>query len=372
MDVDPSGRFFVNPYRELVDPAAIVPGVRDFLVNANQILTENLQSLSKNDLCLYTGSVGVAITLSRLKNHASISSQTDGRREYPELRGSKSGIDRHGLGLCSNELCYSMYRCLQEGRPFEIDRNVYTNRGECDEVLYGRSGLLVMLDYFTKRGMQTQDPELISKVAAAIDLNEYPWYWHGKVYYGGAHGTAGILFTLKRVCGIEQTPLVEKLVAKASMPSGNFKSSASSRKDELVQWCHGATGFIPMLFSYSQLSQLAASKVPEALSVIWERGLLTKSCGVCHGVAGNAYCFLVAYLATRRDDYLHQACCFANEIIRQGPDRCCLNADRPLSLFEGLSGTTQFMMDLYDIISVSADDRNALSGYELMDGLAIF
>jgi hypothetical protein len=133
MDVDPSGRFFVNPYRELVDPAAIVPGVRDFLVNANQILTENLQSLSKNDLCLYTGSVGVAITLSRLKNHASISSQTDGRREYPELRGSKSGIDRHGLGLCSNELCYSMYRCLQEGRPFEIDRNVYTNRGECDE-----------------------------------------------------------------------------------------------------------------------------------------------------------------------------------------------------------------------------------------------
>jgi hypothetical protein len=33
--------------------------------------------------------------------------------------------------------------------------------------------------------------------------------------------------------------------------------------------------------------------VKKACDCIWERGLLTKGVGLCHGIAGNAYCFLI-------------------------------------------------------------------------------
>jgi lantibiotic modifying enzyme len=32
--------------------------------------------------------------------------------------------------------------------------------------------------------------------------------------------------------------------------------------------------------------------------VVWQRGLLKKGCGICHGVAGNAYVFFQLYQAT--------------------------------------------------------------------------
>lgn len=33
--------------------------------------------------------------------------------------------------------------------------------------------------------------------------------------------------------------------------------------------------------------------------VIWQRGLLKKGCGICHGVAGNAYSFLSLFQLTK-------------------------------------------------------------------------
>ena len=53
----------------------------------------------------------------------------------------------------------------------------------------------------------------------------------------------------------------------------------------------------------------AAEKCGE---VIWNRGLLRKGYGLCHGSAGNGYAFLALYKATKKDMYLFQAtkvCC---------------------------------------------------------------
>ena len=33
--------------------------------------------------------------------------------------------------------------------------------------------------------------------------------------------------------------------------------------------------------------------------VVWERGLLKKGCGLCHGTAGNAYTFLTLFQLTK-------------------------------------------------------------------------
>jgi lantibiotic modifying enzyme len=372
MEIDNKGRYYINPYAQQLStlpdsfPASLLADIDSFLLQSYEMLEVGLRTYSKNDLTLYTGSVGIGLTLARLKcalQHTAV-------REYPRLQHSASGLQWHGIGINSSGLCYEMYRCLTEGEAFDITERLYCSRQENDEALTGRCGLLMMLDYYTQKGMITRDTEIIQKVAASIKLSEFPWSWHKKVYYGAAHGTSGIMFALKRICGVEHVDLAETLVSRASLDSGNFKSSESSTNDELVQWCHGAPGFIPFLLEYAVLSELAASKIGPGLNVIWERGLLAKGCSICHGIAGNAYCFLAAYLATGNQMHLLQACCFTVEILRLGPQYCCAEADHQLSLFEGLAGVVQFLLDLTDIIRIA--DADELQKFKLFDGLAIF
>ena len=72
--------------------------------------------------------------------------------------------------------------------------------------------------------------------------------------------------------------------------------------------------------------------------------------GICHGTAGNAYAFLAAYKSTSNMHYLHKALVFTRIIIRLGANDCCSRADRPTSLFEGLAGVVQYMLDVKMIL----------------------
>lgn len=46
----------------------------------------------------------------------------------------------------------------------------------------------------------------------------------------------------------------------------------------------------------------------ECGEVIWQRGLLRKGYGICHGTAGNGYAFLSLYKLTQEQKYLYRAC----------------------------------------------------------------
>ncbi|KAK2096052.1 Glutathione S-transferase lancl1, partial [Saguinus oedipus] len=46
----------------------------------------------------------------------------------------------------------------------------------------------------------------------------------------------------------------------------------------------------------------------ECSDVIWQRGLLRKGYGICHGTAGNGYSFLSLYRLTQDKKYLYRAC----------------------------------------------------------------
>ena len=53
----------------------------------------------------------------------------------------------------------------------------------------------------------------------------------------------------------------------------------------------------------------------EALATVaWDRGILTKGVGLCHGIGGNGYAFLSLYRATGNALYLARARCFAGII----------------------------------------------------------
>lgn len=70
--------------------------------------------------------------------------------------------------------------------------------------------------------------------------------WHGKRYWGAAHGLAGIINVLLdmdlKPDEVEYVKGTLHYMIKNRFPSGNYPSSEGSETDRLVHWCHGAPG----------------------------------------------------------------------------------------------------------------------------------
>ncbi len=79
---------------------------------------------------------------------------------------------------------------------------------------------------------------------------------------------------------------------------------------------------------------------------IWKRGLIKQGYSLCHGISGNAYAFIRLYKATKERKYLWRARSFADFIFDYGKHGINDSKDRPMSLFEGLSGTVYFLDDI--------------------------
>lgn len=80
--------------------------------------------------------------------------------------------------------------------------------------------------------------------------------------------------------------------------------------------------------------------------LIWERGLLKKGHGLCHGTSGNAYALLRLWKATDDPKHLHRAAEMG--LFIGSPEGRKLNdvPDHPLSLFEGRAGALCLLGDL--------------------------
>lgn len=210
----------------------------------------------------------------------------------------------------------------------------------------------------------------------------------GEEYLGAAHGIFGTLYVLMEAHDLisefikVQDPGFEKALSDIIVktcefclgfqyPSGNFASSPDlSHPDEMVQYCHGSPGIIPILsFSHiffkhtnPDLSSRLLASVLKAGEDVWTRGLLKKGFNLCHGISGNAYAFLSLYNLTSDRKWLVRALAFANcgalddtiEHIIAGYDsgsRFKVGvADHPFGLMEGLAGHLCLLVDL--------DERN--------------
>jgi hypothetical protein len=249
--------------------------------------------------------------------------------------------------------------------------------------------------------------------------------WHGKQYLGACHGTAGIALTLMQCekvlgwaapggcwgragigtgdgdgdgdgdgappraldafhpspskpskptttpTGPGPPPWSRVRDALSSLTSkqlhdGNLPSSASSAApSKLVQWCHGAGGFAPVLaHAISHPGPCVAparayhSPLCKTAEVVWRRGVLRKGCGLCHGVAGNGYAFLSVYRVTKDARSLARAKRFARYCAKHAVESS-RDADRPSSLFEGLAGVVVFLADTL------APETSWFPGFEL-------
>lgn len=239
-----------------------------------------------------------------------------------------------------------------------------------DELLFGRVGYIYALMFVQHNlGEGKLNHALIVKVAqCVIDSGQrlarhqkwkHPlmYAWHDKHYLGAAHGLAGIFYILMMIKDDVIKQQVHELVKPSidylltlRFPSGNCPSSiGSSAGDKLIHWCHGAPGWIHMFIQaykvFGDGKYLDAAR--DCAEVIWQRGLLKKGYGVCHGVAGNGYAFLAMYQLTKEEKYFYRAYKFGEWCFDYGAHGC-RRPDSPLSLFEGLAGTIYFLTDLMD------------------------
>lgn len=142
-------------------------------------------------------------------------------------------------------------------------------------------------------------------------------------------------------------------VSALQEPDGNFPIALGSEKQRntekrLVHWCHGAPGAIYLLAkSYSLFQDRKYLNACEkAVELIWERGLLLKGAGICHGIAGNGYAFLTVHRLTGDPKYLYHANAFMQFLTYSEFRERARTPDRLYSLYEGIAGTVCFLIDL--------------------------
>ena len=65
---------------------------------------------------------------------------------------------------------------------------------------------------------------------------------------------------------------------------------------------------VPLCFMQVFKEEKYLREAVECGDLIWQRGLLHKGYGLCHGTAGNGYAFLALYRATGDQRHLYHAC----------------------------------------------------------------
>lgn len=178
-------------------------------------------------------------------------------------------------------------------------------------------------------------------------------------YLGASHGLCTILLALMAVPGylegnITYVNYVKECVdylLNLQYEDGNFPITADEPiKSDLVQWCHGAPGFVYLMAKAYLLwkDEKYLNSCKKLAEFVWKNGLLKKGPGLCHGISGNGYVFLLMYRLTGENNYLYKAIEFAKFMDTELFKKDARTPDHPYSLFEGVSGAVCYTADILE------------------------
>ncbi|KAH8802830.1 hypothetical protein F5884DRAFT_803260 [Xylogone sp. PMI_703] len=165
-----------------------------------------------------------------------------------------------------------------------------------DEWWNGKAGALAMARMILENFPDSKEilEPFGRDVIKAILKDGPPWDWHGKEYLGAAHGEIGVLTQII----LWNPEFAEKMegylteMLSIQVEDGNWPSSLPGGRTKLVQFCHGAGGWVISLLALRPHFPNLHSQIDQAVSkgrnCILEKGLLRKIPNLCHGIAGNA------------------------------------------------------------------------------------
>ena len=220
-------------------------------------------------------------------------------------------------------------------------------------------------------------------------------------YLGAAHGLIGSLYMLLSTIKFypellkqeiskhnKKTSVLEILLKSIKYTqslqiksTGNFPSDMEGEDSgDTVHFCHGCIGAIHLFLLAEEFFPNNGFKETAFFSnkCLWERGLLYKGNGVCHGMSGVIFGLLKLYKYSNNDLYLKEAVgiCFGTfdpevqKYVKEyfDPQRKCKGIpDTPYSLMEGEGGC---LVMYYDLISILLKKNNSefigiFPGYEI-------
>ncbi|XP_029668202.1 lanC-like protein 3 homolog [Formica exsecta] len=352
---------------------------------------------------LYVGASGISYAFLRLAKHTLLEAETEKYLSLAEryLRSSLAMVlrreGRSGTGFLLGDwgiLAVGAVLATVRGDEKTASEFVkrYTETGvrckevnflKCgsDEFFVGRAGFLygaLWLNHKMKKVVVPLDTMheiartivVSGKMYARVHNSPCPlmYAYYGTEYLGAAHGLCAILQVLIQVPSfLDNNADIESITRTCvdylfslQMTSGNFpcamdeiNRSEQARKDsddELVHWCHGAPGVIYMMAAayLRWKDQRYLNSCILAGDLVWRKGLLRKGPGICHGVAGNGYVFLLLYKLTGNELHLYRAAKFADFMNLPQFQSDARIPDSPYSLYEGIAGTACFLADLIE------------------------
>ena len=347
---------------------------------------------------------------------------------------SKSGIYMfyciYGIEIKNKEIFSNNFMKLIKLKSFSENKNAEV------ELLYGTTGYLYSLLFLKKYILSIENKDINSifdknmlKVLDETILNIfdillnsgikymknynwdhcllYPFPVNSKrpeLYLGAAHGLIGAIYML--LSTIKFFPsLINKTISINSgnitisdlllknvkyiqslqiKSTGNFPSDIEGEDSgDCVHFCHGCIGAIHLfLLSEEFFPNCGFKETAISCNIsLWERGLLYKGNGVCHGMSGVVYGLIKLYKETKNDLYLKEAICicfgtFDKEVQKlvkgyKDPQRLARGIpDTPYSLMEGEGGCLVMYYDLMKVIEYGDKiDKNqfwgVFPGYEI-------
>ncbi|KAI9831598.1 MAG: hypothetical protein M1838_005717 [Thelocarpon superellum] len=188
-----------------------------------------------------------------------------------------------------------------------------------DEMLYGRAGLLWALLNLRNSSYDNETETVLRPILADVPKLV------DAIVDAGSRGAAkhvqryGGILTILLACNEEELNgpsggdrlhligrTISSLCELSIAQHGHLETSTpvlpSSRASPLVQLCHGTPGLLLLLATARSHPLMRPRWAPvwdEAISAgsqrVWEEGLLSKGGGLCHGMAGNAWPWLMLH-----------------------------------------------------------------------------
>uniref|UniRef100_A0A8C1PGT2 Glutathione S-transferase LANCL1 n=2 Tax=Cyprinus carpio TaxID=7962 RepID=A0A8C1PGT2_CYPCA len=365
-------RAFKNPYQDYTGPgcaqdlfdmqgnltqhfaSCISSKISEFLA----VMENGLKNADPRDCTGYTGWAGIALLYLHLHSVFGDTALLHKALDYVSY-SLRSLTQRWVTFLCGDAgplaVAAVVYHRLQKpheaeecvNRLLQFHQAVVQGIGRLpDELLYGRVGYLYSLIFINQQFQQEKIPiQYIQQICDAVlasgqtmsqknkiqDQSPLMYEWYQEEYVGAAHGLSGIYYYLMQpgfVVGQDRVSYLVKpsvnYMCQLKFSSGNYPPCVGDSRDLLVHWCHGSPGVIYMLIQAFKVFGVR-QYLEDALQcgeVIWQRGLLKKGYGLCHGAAGNAYGFLALYKITQDPKHLYRACIFGDWCMNYGKHGC--------------------------------------------------
>ena len=325
---------------------------------------------------LYFGACGVIWALKYLQSIGAADLQRDYAPYVPSLlvpnrlsmgHDDKSAFGAYLMGDTSIQMLDYWHRPTTETAS-ELHRLMAaTIAHPSRELMWGAPGTLLAALFMHQHTADARWADMYRATARQLwsqlewsnDFNCHYWtqdlYGRQSTYLDAVHGfvaTAAPLIQGRHLLDADEWAAWQQCIARTTRqtaewdgPLANWRAQLNSATGgpRLVQFCHGAPGFVICLADFPDAS--LDNLLLAGAETTWQAGPLRKGSNLCHGTGGNGYAFLKLFRRFKDHKWLDRARAFAMHGIAQTEADLAVHGQMRYSLWTGDPGFAIYLWD---------------------------